>query len=111
VADTDIRRDAHALKHRLTPDRQLPAALGFLDDRLAFLGKAGADAGQVVGDDLATPLVIENLDIGDYRIVLALPGGSDFPLNLLGKDLRDGERWALGGLADTPATIKFRKLP
>ncbi len=71
--------------------------------------KADADLGQVVGDDLGTPLVIEALDIGDITAVLALPGKGDHAIAINGQDLKNGEEHVLAGSAEDPATIKLRK--
>jgi len=71
--------------------------------------KADAEVGQVAGDDLSTPLVIENLDIGDTKVVLALPGKPEQTVAIKGADLRNGEEYILGGSAEDPASIRLRK--
>jgi hypothetical protein len=71
--------------------------------------KADADLGQVAGDDLNTPLVIEGLDIGDYSILLALPGKGDHAVQVKGQDLKNGEEHVLAGSAENPASIRLRK--
>ncbi len=73
--------------------------------------KTGVDAGEIAGDDLSTPLVVEGLDIGDYAVVLALPGRGDHSMAIKGQDLRNGEEYYLAGSADDPASIKLRKAP
>jgi hypothetical protein len=71
--------------------------------------KTDAELGQVVGEDMATPLVIEALDIGDATVVLALPGKGDHTVSIKGQDLKNGEEYVLAGRAEDPATIKLRK--
>jgi hypothetical protein len=71
--------------------------------------KAETDLGQVAGDDLSTPLVVEGLDIGDTALVLTLPGKGDHAVSIRGQDLKNGEEYVVAGSAEDPATIRPRK--
>ncbi len=73
--------------------------------------KAEPGPGRIAGDDLSTPLVIDDLDIADLTLVLTLPGKGDATLAIPGRDLVHGERYVFGGEAGDPASFKLRRLP
>jgi hypothetical protein len=67
------------------------------------------ECGSVVGDELGTPVVIQDLDIDTVTLELALPDNSTKTWTIAATDLKNGESYVFGGSAT--GTLKLRKLP
>lgn len=72
--------------------------------------KVETDAGRIAGDDLSSPLLVEDLDIGGLVVVLAIPGKADRRLTFSGDEMKNGETYLLGGSTEKSDGIKLRRL-
>lgn len=69
--------------------------------------KAESDA-RILGDDLCTPLVVEDLDIADYAIVLVHPELGERSLTISGQGLENGRTYYVSGSLDKPDSPALR---
>ncbi len=66
--------------------------------------------GRIAEDHPKSPILIEDLDIGDYTVVLSLPGKAPITKRIDGSSLKDRQSWIYGGSADRPEGWKLRGL-
>ncbi len=71
-------------------------------------GKAVDSGFQPVGKGLATPLVLEKLEIGDYSLSLSHPQFGSHTIRIEGGELRNGQNYLLAGSVDQPESIRLR---
>ncbi len=74
-------------------------------------GKRGESDAEFAGEDFATPLVLQNLDIGTYTMVLTQPelGRHEFTIDA-GK-FTDGATYIYSGSLADPASARLRRTP
>lgn len=74
-------------------------------------GKPARSDARVVGQNLATPLVIERLDIGDYAVLLKNREFGETKLELSGRELENGRTYVLSGAPPERESFAIRVLP